>query len=108
MSEFIQPAEVIRDQYGYFYHPELPAWDEAEQEECAQWHIDQLLESIFTMMENDIDQDLYDMYLEDEYSVLSWVPSQPDGEGWFCLAISDCDDGPFCHWVRRVINSTTN
>lgn len=32
-----------------------------------------------------------------------WEPSKPDGEGWFCLAIYDTDDGPSCWWGRRVV-----
>jgi hypothetical protein len=32
-----------------------------------------------------------------------WEPHRPEGDGWFCLAIHDTDDGPVCWWARREV-----
>jgi len=35
--KLIQPAPVVRDEYGMYEHPELPDFDEGDGEKCKAW-----------------------------------------------------------------------
>ncbi|MCO8166894.1 hypothetical protein NJC40_03755 [Pseudomonas sp. 21LCFQ02] len=102
--KLIQPAPVVRDENGMFQHPDLPDFDEGDGERCKAWIAEQGLEVTKVELEYHSDQAVADRYFESEAPDCSyWEPDRPDGEGWFCLAIHDSDDGPVCWWGRRVV-----
>lgn len=84
----IQSAEVVRDEYGYWWHPELPEFDEGDEERSKAWVKEQGLSWVAVHMEYEVDTDT-DPYFNDGGPDCShWTPNRPDGEGWFVLAIS--------------------
>lgn len=99
----IQPAPVIRDENGFFQHPDMPDFDEGDGDKCKTWIAEQGLEVAKEELEYAGDQAVADRYFEaGDPNCSYWEPDRPDGEGWFCLAIHDTDDGPVCWWARRV------
>lgn len=100
--KLIQPAPVVRDEYGMFEHPDLPDFDEGDGEKCKAWIAQQGLQLIMFHLETDAPEEIADRYFaSDEPHCGYWEPSKPEGEGWFCLAIHDTEDGPVCWWGRR-------
>ncbi|ORL69592.1 hypothetical protein B7H19_10280 [Pseudomonas putida] len=100
----IRPAVVRRDEYGMFQHPDLPDFDEGDGEKCKAWIAQQGLQLIMVHLETDAPEEIADRYFQsDEPHCGYWEPGKPDGDGWFCLAIHDTDDGPVCWWGRRVV-----
>ncbi|MDF5827405.1 hypothetical protein P4233_03995 [Pseudomonas aeruginosa] len=56
------------------------------------------LQNVF--MESDAPR-LYDSARSDQrYS--EWIPTRPEGAGWFVLSIHDTDNGPVCQYVRPL------
>ncbi|CAI8898669.1 Prophage protein [Pseudomonas sp. IT-232MI5] len=106
MSEkikLIQPATVVRDEMGSFQHPDLPYFDEGDGEKCKAWVAEQGLTVKQDRLEY-ADEAVADRYFEsDDPDFSYWEPEKPDGEGWFCLAMHDTDDGPLCWWARREV-----
>ena len=101
--KLIQPAPVIRDENGMFQHPGLPDFEEGEGEKYRAWIAEQGLQVAMVELETDAPEGIADRYFKSGDPDCSyWKPGQPDGEGWFCLAIHDSDDGPVCWWGRRV------
>ncbi|KTC22487.1 hypothetical protein AO392_18775 [Pseudomonas putida] len=101
--KLIQPAPVVRDEYGMFQHPDLPDFDEGDGDKCKAWIAEQGLEVGKVSLEY-ADEAIADRYFESHDPDCSyWEPYRPDGDGWFCLAIHDTDDGPVCWWGRRVV-----
>jgi hypothetical protein len=104
VKELIQPAPVVRDEYGMFQHPDMPDFDEGDEEKCKIWIADQGLQVKMVSLEYHSDEAVSERYFEaGEPDCSYWEPDMPDGEGWFCLAIHDADDGPVCWWARRVV-----
>lgn len=100
----IEPAQVIRDENGMFQHPELPNFDEGDGEKCKQWIAEQGLQVKMVELEYHSDESVSERYFEaGDQDCSYWEPDRPDGEGWFCLAIHDTDDGPVCWWARREV-----
>lgn len=100
----IQRAFVRRDENGMFQHPDLPDFDEGDGEKCKAWIAEQGLQVLMIELETDAPEEIADRYFESGDPDCSyWEPNRPDGEGWFCLAIHDSDDGPVCWWARRVV-----
>jgi hypothetical protein len=100
----IRPAVVRRDEYGMFQHPDLPDFDEGDGEKCKAWIAQQGLQLVMVHLETDAPEEIADRYFQsDEPHCGYWEPGKPDGDGWFCLAIHDTDDGPVCWWGRRVV-----
>jgi hypothetical protein len=94
---------VKRDEHGMFQHPDLPDFDEGDGDKCKAWIAEQGLEVQMVSLEY-ADKAIADRYFESHDPDCSyWDPERPDGEGWFCLAIHDTDDGPVCWWARRVV-----
>ncbi|MEB0009335.1 hypothetical protein QN375_06005 [Pseudomonas sp. MH9.2] len=86
-----------------FQHPDLPDFDEEDGDKCKAWIAEQGLEVQMVSLEY-ASQAIADRYFESHDQDCSyWDPEPPDGEGWFCLAIHDADDGPVCWWARRVV-----
>ncbi|ROL64928.1 hypothetical protein [Pseudomonas vranovensis] len=87
-----------------FQHPDLPDFDEGDGEKCKAWVAQQGLQVVMVHLETDAPEDIADRYFaSDEPHCGYWEPSKPEGDGWFCLAIHDTDDGPVCWWGRRVV-----
>ncbi len=101
--KLIQPAAVVRDAEGMFWHPELPSFEEGDGDKCKQWLAEQGLVIKASSIEGAEDS-ISDRYFESGDPDCSyWEPARPDGEGWFCLSIFDTDDGPVCWWARREV-----
>lgn len=103
--ELILPVPVERDAQGYWIHPALPDFgDEGEhaRESYRKWKAEQRLELKVVEMELDCEDFDQHPYYEGSDHCLGWEPSQPEGEGWFCLSIVENDDGPICWWARRT------
>ncbi|WP_433886642.1 hypothetical protein [Pseudomonas vranovensis] len=101
--KLIQPAPVVRDEHGMFQHPDLPDFEEGDGDKCKAWIAEQGLEVGKVSLEY-ADEAIANRYFESHDPDCSyWEPGQPDGDGWFCLAIHDTDDGPVCWWARRVV-----
>ncbi|WP_438866049.1 hypothetical protein [Pseudomonas abieticivorans] len=98
----IQAVPVVRDEYGMFWHPDLPGFEEGEEEERKQWLAHQGLE-VKTARPEYSEDAIADRYFESHDPDCSyWDPAKPDGDGWFILSICDTDDGLVCWWARRV------
>ncbi len=101
MKPMIQAHLVERDQFGFWTHPNYP--DLADNCSCseAQETLRRLgleLQNVF--MESDAPR-LYDSARSDQrYS--EWIPTRPEGAGWFVLSIHDTDNGPVCQYVRPL------
>lgn len=101
-KQLIQPAPVVRDEYGMFQHPDLPDFDEGDSEKCKAWIAKQGLEVAMVSLDGSAPGEVADRYFNSHDPDCSyWEPGHPQGEGWFCLAIHDTDDGPVCWWARR-------
>ena len=101
--KLIQPAPVVRDEYGMFQHPDLPDFEEGDGEKCKAWIERQGLQLVMAYLETDAPEEIADRYFaSDEPHCGYWEPGKPESDGWFCLAIHDTDDGPVCWWARRA------
>ena len=99
--KLIQAAPVVRDEMGSFQPPDMPDFEEGDSEKCKAWVAEQGLAVKQVRLEC-ADESVADRYFESGAPDFSyWEPERPDGEGWFCLAIHDTDDGPVCWWARR-------
>lgn len=104
--KLIQPARVVRDEYGMFAHPDMPDFDEGDGDKCKAWIAAQGLQVKMVSLEYHSDEAVSQRYFEaGDPDCSYWEPDRPDGEGWFCLAIHDTDDGPVCWWARREVTS---
>lgn len=108
----IEPVEVIRDEDGWFTHPQYftePEWEDPEgmaQEQFNKYISERGIETATTSLECD-DADANERYCEDgQVDCSGWEPSKPSGDGWFVLSIHDTEDGPICVW-GRALNAIT-
>jgi hypothetical protein len=106
MSEaivLILPSPVVRDEMGSFQHPDMPEFDEGDGDKCKAWVAEQGLDVGMVSLEY-ADEAVANRYFESGDPDFSyWEPDRPDGDGWFCLAIHDTDNGPICWWARREV-----
>lgn len=106
MQNLIQPVEVQRDKAGFWYHPDIPDFDEGQETEYRAWLAEQRLDtrSLSLEYENDT-HPAYVKYFEvGDPDCSEWNPALLDGEGWWLLAIGDTEDGPVATWARRLDN----
>jgi hypothetical protein len=100
----IQPMPAQRTDDGWYWHPELPDFDEGECQEYKAWLLAQGLETRFHSLESE--EDTHPAYVayygQDACHVREWFDEPPAGEGWFTLSIHDSEDGPQWVWARRV------
>ncbi len=95
---------VRRDENGMFQHPDMPDFDEGDGDKCKAWIAEQGLQVKMVSLEYHSDEAVSERYFEaGDPDCSYWEPDRPDGEGWFCLAIHDTDDGPVCWWARREV-----
>lgn len=100
----IQPAEVKRDDYGFWTHPDYPAhWDEGTSvDEILAWVEQNNVEYRSVSFEDDAPEELQDAWSETgEADCTKWEPSMPEGDGWFMFCLFDTEDGPSCTWMRH-------
>jgi hypothetical protein len=102
-QKLIGPAEALRDEDGWWFHPDVPdfegdedpapfyAWIKEQQLEIKQWS-----------MERDLDDHPYWEMRSGCCGCHGWDPQQP-GPEWFLLGIFDTEDGPYVTWVRRPV-----
>ena len=108
----IEPVDVIRDEDGWFTHPQYftePEWEGVDcmtQAEFDKYIAERGIETATTSLEGD-DDEAYERYCDEGQAECSgWEPSRPAGEGWFALSIHDTEDGPICVW-GRTLNAIT-
>jgi hypothetical protein len=102
--KLIQVAPVVRDENGFFQHPDLPDFDEGDGDKSKAWIAEQGLEVAMVSLEYHSDEAVSERYFEaGDQDCSYWEPDRPEGDDWFCLAIHDADDGPVCWWARRVV-----
>jgi hypothetical protein len=100
----IKSWPIKRDENGMFQHPDMPDFDEGDGDKCKAWIAEQGLEVRMVELEYHSDEAVSERYFEaGDPDCSYWEPDRPDGEGWFCLAIHDAEDGPVCWWARRVV-----
>ncbi|WP_427592927.1 hypothetical protein ACPG8G_21660 [Pseudomonas aeruginosa] len=101
MKPMIQAHLVERDQFGFWTHPNYPDLADNCSSNEAQETLRRLgLELQTVFMESDAPR-LYDSARSDQrYS--EWIPTRPEGAGWFVLSIHDTDTGPVCQYVRPL------
>lgn len=101
MKPMIQAHLVERDQFGFWTHPNYPDLADNCSSSEAQETLRRLgleLQNVF--MESDAPR-LYDSARSDQrYS--EWIPTRPEGAGWFVLSVHDTDNGPVCQYVRPL------
>lgn len=101
MKPMIQAHLVERDQFGFWTHPNYPDLGDNCSSSEAQETLRRLgleLQNVF--MKSDAPR-LYDSARSDQrYS--EWIPTRPEGAGWFVLSIHDTDNGPVCQYVRPL------
>jgi hypothetical protein len=102
MTKLIEATEVKRDEAGFWYHPDIPEFEEGQEREYRAWLAEQLLETRFMFLE--YEHPAYVRYFEEgDPDCSDWNPQPPDGEGWWLLAIGDTEDGPVATWARRPL-----
>ena len=97
----IKPELVERDENGYWVHSQIPETE--DHEILKKWIEDNCLEFCNVCMEDDIDEShpAFKLYFEDGgCNISGWIPSRPQGAGWFIGGISATDDSPVCSWLR--------
>ncbi|MNP66760.1 hypothetical protein D3C76_1625040 [compost metagenome] len=99
-EKLIGPVEVVRDADGYWYHPDIPEFDE-DAEAWKAWLEAQGLKVIGWHMESDLEAHPY--WDEEACNCLGWEPETPPDDGWFLLGIFDTDNGPYVQWARREV-----
>ncbi|ALP58471.1 hypothetical protein CJU13_09385 [Pseudomonas aeruginosa] len=104
MKPMIQAHLVERDQFGFWTHPNYPDLADNCSSNEAQETLRRLgLELQTVFMESDAPR-LYDSARSDQrYS--EWIPTRPEGSGWFVLSIHDTENGPVCQYVRPLAES---
>ena len=99
----ITEAPMERDELGFWTHPAWPEFDD-ERAIPKTWFADNGLDLVVIEFEYDALTDISDAYYEtgDTEVCKDWMPSKPEGEGWFVFSIHDTEDGPICVWVRQL------
>lgn len=98
-EKLLAPREIVRDEDGWLTHPDFPICDEDVR---ADKFLEAFrIESAFVGMEEDVDFETYDRYVEsEEPNCSAWIPTPPAGNGWLLLEIYDTEDGPHALFGR--------
>lgn len=93
----IQPAEVNRDENGYWVHPELPEWDDGTTPtDIESWFSLNNLNYWIDRFEDSATatEEMHEAYYGDgDSGVPDWEPECPVKDS-FLLSIHDTEDGP--------------
>lgn len=93
------PAEVKRDENGWWNHPGIPDFGGGEDPASYKAWVAQLGLELKTW---DMDADLASHpYFDGGCHCNGWEPQSP-GPEWFLMGIFDTEDGPHVQWARRV------
>lgn len=90
------------DEYGYFFHPDIPGEDEGDDVRAMCRELG--FEVAVVEFEYDAPQELHDAYYEkeDQSAVGRWNPTPPEGDGWQLVAKYDTEDGPCAMFVQPI------
>ena len=99
-EKLIGPVDVVRDEDGYWYHPNIPDFDE-DADAWRSWLEAQGLKVTGSQMDSALESHPY--WEDDAAHCLGWEPETPSADGWFLLGIFDTDDGPYVQWARREV-----
>ena len=108
-AKLIQPAQVQRDELGYWSHPDVPVFagtDEATESspKVSDWLKEQRLEVAWCDLEDEGEtHPAYINYFENgDPDISAWEPKPPEGEDWFMLGIDATEDGARAWFARRI------
>ncbi|PHV14166.1 hypothetical protein CSQ90_25340 [Janthinobacterium sp. BJB303] len=103
----IKAALLIMHAGGARSHPDLPLFDDGDQESWDNWLRAHRLEVKRVWMEDDARAvDSYKKFHAGNPAggLSEWQPCKPDGDqAWFLLAVFDAGEGPCAYFVRRVL-----
>lgn len=103
----IKDAPLVLHAGGARSHPDLPLFDDGDQESWDNWLRAHRLEVMRVWMEDDTraEHSYRKFRAGDLAGALSvWQPCKPDGDqAWFLLAVFDGNGGPCGYFVRRVL-----
>lgn len=107
LPSLYHPSLIHRDSEGVFWHPDLPAHEDPDDEEKDIGPLirEQGFEHVSVMGEeadgfsDDVMGDGGEAYWA---AMRAWQPTPPSGEGWLLASIMDTEDGPAALWVRKV------
>lgn len=104
-ATLIQAVNVVRQEDGLWYHPDMPSFTE-NVEQFSEWLLEQGLQiEVVKLSDEDEAHPVYANYFyAGATNVSGWNPREPDGDGWFMLSIEDTEDGPACLWARRSMD----
>lgn len=103
MKSTIKAVEVIRDDYGFWFHPDLPNWNESTKTaDMRLWAKSVGLTSIdFVCFELEAPEALVDRYIEGEEKVVAeWEP-ECKFENSFLLSIHENENGVFAMYAIK-------
>ena len=94
-SEFIQQALVLRDECGFFHHPDFPKWDEGEPvESIVDWFKNNGGGHYVDRLEDSATEEMVNAWFDDyAHDCTPWQPTC-ELEGSFILSIHDTEEGP--------------
>jgi hypothetical protein len=102
----IKAAPLLMHAGGARSHPDLPLFDDGDQESWDNWLRAHRLEVIRVWMEDDTGaEDSYRKFLAggSAEELSAWQPCKPDGDNaWFLLAVFDIGEGPCAYFVRSA------
>lgn len=91
----IKPAPVVRDDCGYWTHPDLPVWDEGTtREQIDAWAKENNGTIVVELMDGDAPEEVSDRYFECDVADCSYWYPHCSKAGNFLLSIHDTEDGP--------------
>ncbi|AUC05524.1 hypothetical protein PFCIP103579_0346 [Prolinoborus fasciculus] len=111
MIKQLEPAEIIRDQYGFWTHPVFSEYLDHVIGDSESMTLEQFeeLKQHFNVdfskveMEFDASEEVASRYWDHEEleAVAYWNPSKPKGDAdWFLVSINDTEDGPVAWWAK--------
>ncbi len=102
----IKAAPLVMHASGARSHPDLPLFDDGDQESWDNWLRAHRLEVMRVWMEGDVRAvDSYRKFLAGDIAeaLSTWQPCNPDGDqAWFLLAVFDGGEGPCAYCVRKA------
>ena len=102
----IKAAPLVMHAGGARSHPDLPLFDDGDQELWDNWLRAHRLEVMRVWMEDDaVAVDSYRKFLagDSAKALFAWQPCKPDGDqAWFLLAVFDIGEGPCAYFVRSA------
>src|SRR5690606_25065389 len=97
--------ELPLDQNGWRCHPDLPQFEEGQEQDFGKYLRQQGLRYALHSLENDTspenDKIATDYFEHGSSDFSGWNPLPPQGDGWFLISIHDTEDGPVAMWVTR-------